>query len=363
MIGGIFGVLGQAQQQAEEQKQKNLASENEMNRVMTMAGYRPQADPSATQGGAPQQQGVMEMLGQTYGKPDPYKFDPSQYAFDPNSPQGQELAIKKQGVDVDEQGAKEVARHNKATEDIAEQGQIDDRYLGRLRDQNAKESLTIQERNQTLHEQAAAWDRYFKDKGLDIDKLQIDSGRYKVFEKDGQTFVFDPYLAEQGKEAWTISDPQADSNLPLKVLASMPAFIKALKENDMFPDMSDDQLEKMGASFLAIMMDGIHGSLNKEEQGIVGSWLDELDKKTGATTEGEPDIGGGEEEPSAEGGGYENKWDGAIYKDERWFPGLRDDIFHNFSPDAETQSFQDATGIRPYTPSLTTRDFRDMGGA
>tara|TARA_R110002073_G_scaffold141383_2_gene292487 strand:- start:2227 stop:3315 length:1089 start_codon:yes stop_codon:yes gene_type:complete len=362
MIGGIFGVLGQAQQQAEAQKQKNLESENEMNRMMMMSGYRPQADPSATQGGAPQQ-GIMEMLGQTYGKPDPYQFDPSQYAFDPNSPQGQELAIKSRSVGVDEKRVDEVERHNKATEDITKQGQLDEWHLGTLKNQLAEKSLTIKERNQTLHEQVAVWDRYFKDKGLDIDKLQIESGRYKVFENDGQTFVFDPYLAAQGKEAWTRSDPQADSSLPLKVAASLPAFIKTLKENDMFPDMSDEQLEKMGTSLMAVMMDGLHGSLNKEEQGIVGSWLDELDKKTGATTEGEPDIGGGEEEPSAEEGGYQNKWDGSIYKDGRPFPGLRDDIYHNFSPDAETQSFQDATGIRPYTPSPTTKDFRDMGGA
>ena len=72
MIGGIFGVLGQAQQQAEAQKQKNLESENEMNRIMMMSGYRPQADPSATQGGAPQQ-GIMDMLRQNYGRPERWR--------------------------------------------------------------------------------------------------------------------------------------------------------------------------------------------------------------------------------------------------------------------------------------------------
>jgi|APSaa5957512535_1039671.scaffolds.fasta_scaffold80348_1 hypothetical protein len=360
MIGGIFGVLGQAQQQAEAQKQKNLESENEMNRIMMMSGYRPQADPSATQGGAPQQ-GIMDMLRQNYGKPDPYQFNPSQYAFDPNSPQGQELALKSRSVGVDEKRVDEVVRHNKATEDITKQGQLDEWHLGTLKNQLAEKSLTIQERNQTLHEQVAVWDRYFKDKGLDIDKLQIESGRYKVFENDGQTFVFDPYLAAQGKEAWTRSEPKADG-LNLKVAATIPQVIKALEDNGMI-DMEDKKKEAIAKVIMSTFMDALSAGADEEENRIFEEMFKFLDKKAGATTEGEPDIGGGEEEPSAEGGGYQNKWDGSFYKDGRAFPGLRDDIFHNFSPDAETQSFQDATGIRPYTPSPTTTDFYGRGGS
>jgi len=358
MIGGIFGVLGQAQQQAEAQRQKNLDAQNEMNRVMMMAGYRPNAtDPAATQGGAPPQ-GIADILGQTYGKSD-YEFDPSQYTFDENSPQGQALQNERDKIGLEGDRVAELTRHNKATENIAEQGQLDEWHLNTLKQQNAEKQLSIMDRNQTLKEQGEEWSRYFQSMGLEIEKIKIDTGRYKVFERDGQTFMFDPWKAEQGKEAWTISDPKP-TGLPFKIAATMPKVIAALEAAGM-TDLDDDKKEEIGKLIVSTMMDGLSGTLDGDEDEIIAKMLSEAGNKSEENvTKEEPDIGGNKEEGTSE---RENLFNGDIYKDGRWFPGLRDDIFYNFSPDAETQSLQESTGIRPYTPKSTTQDFWDGGGS
>ena len=94
MIGGIFNVLGQAAQQSAEQKQKNTDAQNEMNRMMMMAGYRPnEADPTLTQGGAGLLDSLKSGLKGSFGST-PYEFSPSQYSFDPESPQGRRMAME-----------------------------------------------------------------------------------------------------------------------------------------------------------------------------------------------------------------------------------------------------------------------------
>lgn len=252
MIGGIFGVLGQAQQQAEAQKQKNLESENEMNRMMMMSGYRPQADPSATQGGAPQQ-GIMEMLGQNYGKPDPYQFDPSQYAFDPNSPQGQKLSLEQAALDESIASRKsgdsftqqnldlDTQRFNAAETQQAWDNTESARRFSYERGDKLKE-MSLDKREFEFKKEQFRIERDLKEQGIEIAHMNATANGYRFINDGGQFITIDILNKdENGNPTMTVEElPTTASESQRSALIKVRT-LSTIKSEPFFDELPDEQ--------------------------------------------------------------------------------------------------------------------------
>ena len=339
MIGGIFNVLGQAQQQAQAQQQKNMDAQNEMNRIMAMAGYKQnEADPAATQGGA----GFMSSLKNTFGST-PYEFDPSQYAFDPNSPQGQQLQLEKdrvsiaqQRADTEDLRAKEVARHNKAVE-----GQ---QFLNYLQEGDQADALAdyqdrqlgIQKQNHLLNKHARAWDLTLRQQGIDLRALEIKGNSYKVHMKDGRVMIFNPFKHIESGDGFEVMgevDPPNTGALKAKLALAAPGLLAALEDMD---DVDlDDNVKKqivdaMISTFVGALSDDDDKAINQLVKSITGKNITEVETgDTGTAKEEDSESTEGSDE-------YQYKWDGRIYGEGRWLPGLHEDMYHWTGSDERT---------------------------
>ena len=293
MIGGIFGVLGQAQQQAEAQKQKNLDAQNEMNRVMMMAGYRPDAtDPAATQGGAPPQ-GIADILGQTYGTSD-YEFDPSQYAFDPNSPQGQRLALDQRRVALEETIAEnekthqdKVFDHNKS-QDAWQQTHVYRKYsderADKLRQMSYKDRLLAFDRDKLSVE------RDLRQQGINIAHMNATANGYKFINKGGQFVTIDIFNKdENGQPTMTVEELPPTATTQQRNALQQVVTLADLKSTKEFWDELDPKQQGQFNVLLATAMDFIAGN--------VVDWEDDGEGKGDGKPKGES---GSSETPSDE---------------------------------------------------------------
>ena len=291
MIGGIFNVLGRAAQQSAEQKQKNTDAQNEMNRMMMMAGYRPnEADPTLTQGGAGLLDSLKSGLKGSFGST-PYEFSPSQYSFDPESPQGQMLALRKQEVgDLkdwrDEQSRLEQERLDQSRErDRWEKFQNDrshswERYQwNRERSDKNKERWYRNQRNKVEDD--------FKQQGLDIAKTQATNSGYRILTKNGSMITVDfNETGEDGRPKTTFHTLPVNAPQKTRDALQLVLTLSQLTSDDELMDKlgnSSDNIEKMlDGAIKAFMVTMVESA--RKDRGSGTSMYDEHEPNDGGST-------------------------------------------------------------------------------
>ncbi len=285
MIGGIFNVLGQAQQQAQAQQQKNMDAQNEMNRIMAMAGYKQnEADPAATQGGA----GFMSSLKNTFGST-PYEFDPSQYAFDPNSPQGQQLelqrkeneAIKKyyedqiglrgQEADLNRDRFNEQKIQNAFSRSQALRKFSADRY-------DALSNASFRDRELAFREGQARVEADLKRQGIGIAHMNATANGYKFINDDGQFITIDILNKDKdGNPTMTVKSlPSTATEKQVNALTQVRTLAQLKSTPTFWSELTDDQQDQFN-DLITITMDFI---VSGED-----IWDDDDDENVDETTE------------------------------------------------------------------------------
>tara|TARA_Y100000593_G_scaffold35732_2_gene69765 strand:- start:2967 stop:4094 length:1128 start_codon:yes stop_codon:yes gene_type:complete len=291
MIGGIFNVLGQAQQQAQAQQQKNMDAQNEMNRIMAMAGYKQnEADPAATQGGA----GFMSSLKNTFGST-PYEFDPSQYAFDPNSPQGQQLelqrkeheAIKKyyedqiglreQEADLNRNRFNEQKIQNAFSRSQTLRKFSADRY-------DALRNASFRDRELAFREAQARVEADLKRQDIGIAHMNATANGYKFINDDGQFITIDILNKDKdGNPTMTVKSlPSTATEKQVNALTQVRTLAQLKSTPTFWNELTDDQQDQFN-DLITITMDFI---VSGED-----IWDDDDDEKVDETTE-DPLVGG-----------------------------------------------------------------------
>ena len=300
MIGGIFNVLGQAQQQAQAQQQKNMDAQNEMNRIMAMAGYKQnEADPAATQGGA----GFMSSLKNTFGST-PYEFDPSQYAFDPNSPQGQQLELQRKENEAikkyyeDKIGLEREQLDHARERNLWEQQFNNRKFSWDKYRWNAEraDDKSVASRQEHYQRQRDRIEDDFRQQGLDISHTQATNSGYKVLTKNGQLVTIDfSAIEKDGKPKVTYTklpeSASASTRQALESIATIASFVGNEELMGKIPEATQESLKGM----LDSLMKGLTKQMVEEHRKDKGSsvWGDsgEGGDDKNETTE-DPVVGG-----------------------------------------------------------------------